>query len=117
MAQVGKIDGYRFGPAEQDAAPRKELRYCEQCKRHSDGADRIDVAQGIQAHAALGIRGQIAEVLCDVTMRRLVQRDREDDGQRINGDRLNEVQLHADVRVVIAWYGGRAGEKSARSGY
>ena len=94
VAQIGKIYRHRLRPTEQNAAAAEELAYDQQRQWQRDRADRVDVAQRIQADAPRGISGEIAEMLGDVAMRRFVHRDRKDDGQRINRDGLKNIEFH-----------------------
>ena len=50
--------------------------------------------QRIETHAPEHIGGVVAEMPRHIAMRRLVQGDREDHGQRIDGDFLDEIEFH-----------------------
>ena len=55
----------------------------------------IDVTHRIEADAAENVSGRVAEMLRHVAVRRLVQRDAEDDRQRVDRDRLDELdEIH-----------------------
>ncbi|CFP68747.1 Uncharacterised protein [Bordetella pertussis] len=59
-------------------------------------ADRIDVAHGIEADAAGLVGRRVAEHARHVAVRGLVQRDREDHGNRVDRDELDDF-IHSDA--------------------
>ena len=71
----------------------KELGYSQQHQGQRDRSNRIDVPQGVQADPPLLERRHVAKMLGDVAMRRLMQRDRKDDRQRVNRDELDEIEF------------------------
>ena len=107
MAQRGEIDRHRLGPAEQDAAQPQGQQ------REQYSADRIDMAQRIQADAPLLIGGHIAKMPRHIAMRRFVQGDGEQHGYRREGDGLYQlVNLHQES--INSFY-GRIAASRARS--
>ena len=59
----------------------------------------VDVPDRIQADAALRVRGHVAEMARDVAVRGFVQRDREQNRERVDGERLDEL-VDVDVHLL-----------------
>ena len=89
LAQRRVIDRHRLRPAEEELSAGRSRMH----ERHDDRADQVDVAQRIEADAALRVRGHVAEVPRHVAVRGLVQRDGEQHRERVDGDRLHELEL------------------------
>jgi hypothetical protein len=94
MAQGREVDRHRFGPTEQDAAGAEQLARDQDQQRQEYGPDHVDVTHRIQTHAPEHVGSVVAEVPGHIAMRRFVQGDCEDDGNGIDGERLDEIQFH-----------------------
>ena len=94
LSQGGKIHRHRLRPTEEKRTDAGKRAQYQDHARHQDGSDQVDVPQRIEADTALRVRGAIAEVARHVTVRRFVQRDREQYRKSVNRDRLYE---RADV--------------------
>jgi hypothetical protein len=74
---VVEHDRHRLGEAEHELSGSQEV----QQQRHRHGADRIDMADRVQADAPEQPGGVVAEILGHIAMRGLVQRDGKQHGQ------------------------------------
>src|SRR5690606_30373454 len=79
------VDGHRFGPAEHETGGR------EQGGRYHDGSEGIDMTQRVQADPPERVCSGVAEPFRHIAVRRFVQRDGENDRDRINRDGLYEI--------------------------
>jgi hypothetical protein len=85
LRRLAKVHRHRFRPSE-DETGTAELREQEQTPRDQDRSDRVDVLYRVRRDPTQHPRGLVAEKLGDVTVRRLVQRDREDHRHRPEHD-------------------------------
>ena len=84
IVQCAEIHRHRLGVAEQEGRVQED-----QQARHEDRAERVDVLERIEGHAALLPGGAVAEAQGDEPVRGLVQRDGEDGRYDPGGDRVD----------------------------
>ena len=87
VAQRPEIDRHRLGVAEQEGRAREQ-----QQRGQDDGAERVDMAERVEADAPLPRRRFVAEEAGDVSVRGLVEGD--GDQNRQQPDRNEVRQVH-----------------------
>jgi len=97
-AQVAEVDGYRFGPAEQDGPAAQQLAGQQNHQRHQDGAHRVDVLDRIKRDTPLQSRRHVAEEACDVAVSGFMQGDGKNHRQREHGYFLDQGEFHVRSR-------------------
>ncbi len=80
VAQVIGVDHHRFGPAENRGADHGQYQ------RENNGADQVDMGDGVEGDAALQARGGIAESVGGPGVSRFVDRNGEEHGGKLNDD-------------------------------
>ena len=82
VARVAEVDGRGLGRGEDEAPCREDVEH--DGKDHA--AERIEVADRIQADPSEIARGRVAELQGRECMRRLVERDGKEDHRQLNGE-------------------------------
>jgi hypothetical protein len=107
--RVAADDGGGFGPSDQDSAEEGEAdEGAEDDDRgHDEGADRIDVVDGIECDASLKPRGLIAETRRHPGMGTLMDAQREDEQNKLEDCDCKFSRLHQTLpgfgKLRLAW--------------
>ncbi|MEJ2015317.1 MAG: hypothetical protein P8X61_06785 [Limibacillus sp.] len=81
VTQPREGDGHRLGPSEDQREAQQD-----QEARYHDGAEKVDMAERIEADAVLPLGRIVAQFPGDIAVSGLVQGDGEDKGQHPRGD-------------------------------
>ena len=91
IAQRAEMNGNGLGIAKQKASIRRKI----QKQRHRNRANGVNVLEGVERDAPQAVGCFVAKIERSISMRRLMNRDREDHGQGIDENSLNDViEIH-----------------------
>ena len=85
MTEGAEVDRNGLGVAEQERRPHQQ-----QQSREQNGPERVDVFEGIERHAAEAPSGIIAAQSGHISVCRFMERDRNDQGDGPDRDRVND---------------------------
>ena len=98
VAQQAKVDGDRLGPPEHHPRAQQEHH-----GREEDRPERIDVGKRVERHPPQHLRRGIPLLVRDPAVRRLVEGDRKDDGDRIYGQLVKELRYVGQTFILSVW--------------
>jgi hypothetical protein len=95
MAQCAEVDGDRLSVAKQQRRAHQQQQPWEQ-----NGSERVDVFEGIERHAAEAPSGIIAAQSGHISVCRFMERDRNNQGNGPDGDRMQDGGVLLEHRIL-----------------